>query len=315
MKFVILVSVLLLVLVSLLCIYIILYFIKRENKLLNRIQRMLDDAIDGSFQDRYLDESKISLIENSMWRFLCDHQAAHQKLLEDKEQIQSLVSDISHQTVTPIANIVLYAQLLEEWQHSKEGSPDLEIMDEITAIREQAQKLDFLVECLVKLSRLENGIINVKPRKQNIEPVLLAVQKQFMAKAGEKGICLTVESTGEMAVFDLKWTIEALANVVDNAIKYTPGKGAVTIGVEAYSFFACINVTDQGMGIPEAEQANIFTRFYRCGEVSEKPGLGIGLYLAREVMKTQNGYIKLSSRVGKGSKFSLFLLKEEMSQR
>lgn len=300
------------VIVSLLgvCIYIAVYYNKREKRILNRIQKMIDDSIEGTFQDYYLDESKISAVENSMWRYLCDNQVYISALLNEREQIQKLISDISHQTVTPLANIMLYSQLLEECDSIQKSRQASESMDEIAIIREQVKKVDFLIDCLSNLSRLEHGIIKVNPKNQKVASVLSAVQDQFIPIADMKGINFSVEFTDEMAVFDLKWTIEAVANVVDNAIKYTPSGGRISICVEPYSFFTCIKVTDNGLGIPETEQANVFTRFYRCADVSEKPGLGIGLYLTREVLKAQNGYIKLTSKIGKGSVFSLYLIKD-----
>lgn len=303
------------VIMTCVCIGIIIYFLKREQKLTGRIQMMLDDAIEGKFQDKNLNESKLSAIENSMWRYLCDRQISYQHLSGEKEQIQALISDISHQTVTPIANIVLYSQLLEEWLASGKDNGNLETAEEIAAIREQAEKLDFLVESLVKLSRMETGLIRVNVQKQKIAPVIRAVMQQFVPKAALKGIKLTAQDTDETAVFDQKWTIEALANIVDNAVKYTPEGGVVSIRAKAYTFFTRIDVEDNGIGISEEEQAGIFSRFYRSEAVSEKQGLGLGLYLAREVMKAQHGYIKLASKVGEGSVFSLFLLNEEMSQK
>lgn len=303
---------LVIIVLSGICVGFAVYFVKREKKLVGRIQKMLDDAIEGKFQDVHLDETKMSAVENSMWRYLCDNQVSVSKLSMEKEQIQTWISDISHQTVTPVANIVLYSQLLEEEQGVRENP---EAAEEIMAIREQADKLDFLVESLVKLSRLEAGIIRVNVQRHKIGPVLEAVRNQFLYKASQKDIRLEVADSDETAVFDLKWTIEALANIVDNGIKYTPCKGCVSVSVESYSYFLRVNVEDNGMGIAETEQANIFTRFYRSSSVSEKPGLGIGLYLAREVMKAQDGYIKLSSKEGEGSVFSLFLLKDEMSQK
>ncbi len=298
-----------------LCIACLVYFIRRENRLLKRIQKMLDDAIAGRFQDKHLDESKISAIENSMWRYLCDHNVAYGNLLAEKGQMQELISDISHQAVLPIANIMLYAQLIEETMDFEQDGRESEAKEEIAAIRQEAQELDFLMESLVKLSRLETGIIHVNVQKQSIRPILTAIQNQFMAKAEQKNICFTVKDAEELAVFDLKWTIEAIANVVDNAIKYTPCGGEVTVRAAAYTFFVRIDVKDNGIGIEETEQANIFTRFYRSPAVSKEPGVGIGLYLAREVMSAQDGYIKLSSKAGAGSVFSLFLPKEEMAQK
>lgn len=297
------------------CICVIVYFVRREHRLLNSIQKMLDDAVGGTFKDVHLDESKMSAAENSMWRYLSDTRMAVRKLSEEKEQIQSLISDISHQAAAPIANIMLYSQLLEENQSASQGECGQDARAEAAVIREQTEKLEFLINLLLKISRMETGIIRVYPQRQPVEPVLAAVKNQFRQRADGKNIQFTVEETKETAVFDLKWTIEALANIVDNAVKYTPYGGSVSIQVESYSFFVRIDIKDNGVGIPEEEQANVFGRFYRAKAVSEESGLGIGLYLAREVMEAQNGYVKLISKAGEGSTFSLFLLKEEMSQK
>lgn len=290
------------------------HFIKKERDLVGSIQGMLDDVIEGKPLDVKLKESGFSVIENDMWRYLCDNQMSYQKLTAEKEQIQSQISDISHQTVTPISNILLYTQLLGEWI-SRGDNPPEEIKEWLSAIQNQTQELDFLIESLVKLSRLEGGIINVSGRKQDVQALLSLIEKQFESRAAEKQISFLVEQTGETAVFDMNWTVEALANVVDNAIKYSPFGGKVSIQVEAYSFFVRINVKDNGPGIAEAEQANVFTRFYRAPSAKEKPGLGLGLYLAREILSAQNGYMKLTSKLGEGSTFSLFLPKEEISQK
>lgn len=299
------------------CICLILYFKRKEKKLLGRIQSMLDQAITGSFEDAQLDESGISAVESAMHRFLSDKSMSYEKLAADKEHIQSLVSDIAHQSVTPLANIMLYTQLLEEWdacgqeqQRQQEPEPAKragERKEVFEAIRTQAEKLEFLVEALVRVSRMEAGLIRIHTKEQPLQPVLSAAEQQFIQKARSKQIRLTAEPSPERAVFDRKWTIEAVANIVDNAIKYTPQGGTVSIRVRPYSFFTCISVADNGPGIPEEEQAEIFTRFYRRAEHAEAPGLGIGLYLAREVMKAQGGYMKLASKPGQGSTFSLFL--------
>ena len=236
-------------------------------------------------------------------------------MTKEREQMQEQISDISHQAVIPISNIMLYSQLLEEWTETQNPEDRQNIRDALTAIGEQAETLDFLIESLVKLSRLETGIIRVNVRKQPLQAVLDAIRNQFQAIAARKEIRLEVTDTGEMAAFDLKWTIEAVANIVDNAIKYTPRCGNVTVRVQSYPSLVRIDIADNGPGIPEAEQAKVFLRFYRSETVSDSPGVGIGLYLAREVMRAQNGYIKLSSKIDEGSTFSLFFMKEEMSQK
>lgn len=110
-----------------------------------------------------------------------------------------------------------------------------------------------------------------------------------------------------MVSHDGKWTAEALFNLLDNAVKYTPSGGRITVTAEKGEMYAEIRVTDTGKGIPENHQAAIFRRFYREEAVHEQPGVGIGLYLAREIIMRQGGYIKVVSQPGKGSSFSILL--------
>ena len=132
------------------------------------------------------------------------------------------------------------------------------------------------------------------------------VYRQYLPKAEEKGIKLTLEQTSAAAVYDEKWCNEAIGNIVDNAIKYTDS-GVVSISVKEYEMFCAVEVSDSGIGIPEEEQGSIFARFYRSPAVSQKDGLGIGLYLARKIISGCGGYIKVSSAVGKGTTFSVYL--------
>lgn len=285
------------------------YFKSREKKLYSRLQGMLDEAVSGTFEDKHLDETPVSAIENSMWRYLCGHQLAYQDVVQQREWVQQMISDIAHQAVTSISNITLYSQLLEEWALPAEDESQGEAVEAVQAIVGQMEKLDFLIQSLMKLSRLETGIINVCPKQQGIGSVLSAVKQQFLLKASEKNIRFEVEDSAEQAVFDRKWTVEAISNIVDNAIKYTPEGGSVSVRVQPYTIFLCIQVTDSGIGIPEREQGRIFTRFYRTAEAGDEKGVGIGLYLAREIAKAQNGYMKVASEVGEGSTFSFFLKK------
>ena len=175
------------------------------------------------------------------------------------------------------------------------------------ALKTQAEKLSFLVDALVKSSRLDNGILTLSPAPHPIQPLLEDAAAQGAAAAAEKGISLTVQPCTGSARFDAKWTSEALFNVVDNALKYTPPGGRVTLSAECYELFCRIRVTDSGPGIPEEEQAQVFSRFYRGAAVREQDGLGLGLYLTRRILIRQGGYLRLFSRPGQGSEFSLYL--------
>ena len=158
----------------------------------------------------------------------------------------------------------------------------------------------------MKTSRLETGVLVLHPRPGPLGPMLEAAAGQFAPKAAEKGLSLTLEATEAEAVFDPKWTAEAVCNLIDNAVKYTPS-GSVTVRAQAYELFARIDVADTGPGMAEEELAQVFQRFYRGLDTADAEGVGVGLYLVRQIAEGQGGYVKAFSRPGAGTKFSLFL--------
>jgi len=268
---------------------------------LRGLDQMLDEAIRGSFAETRFDESRLSAVETKLAHYLSASAASAQAVAEEKDKIKTLIGDISHQTKTPIANILLYAQLLEEQELSQEGRVCT------TSLEEQVRKLHLLIESLVKTSRLETGVLALHPVSGPLKPMLEKAVTQFAPRAAEKGMSLALSSTDATAIFDAKWTGEAVCNLLDNAIKYTPAGGSVAVEVISYEMFCRINITDTGPGIPEAEQAKVFQRFYRSAAVDQEPGVGIGLYLVRQIAKGQGGYVKVFSKPGQGAKFSLYL--------
>ena len=270
-------------------------------RVMRELERMLDAAMAGTFLEQNFDESLLSAVESRFAHYLAANAVSAQKLQEEKDKIKTLIADISHQTKTPVANILLYAQLLSEQELSPEGR------DCAAALEGQVEKLRALIEALVKTSRLEAGVLALHPRAGPLGPVLEEAAAQFAPRAAERRIRLVISPTDISAVFDPKWTGEALCNLLDNAVKYTPAGGRVTVEAVSYQLFCRIDVTDTGPGIPEEERAKVFQRFYRSPAAYEAEGVGIGLYLARQIAQGQGGYIKASSRPGQGSRFSLYL--------
>lgn len=269
-----------------------------------RLDRMLSTAIDGGFGEESFDESAPSALESRMARFLNGSARSLRGVQRQRESIQRMLSDISHQTKTPLANLRLYSSLLMEEELTPRQREQAQV------IFQQSEKLSFLIETLVKLSRLETDVLAVTPKSQPLAPLLERAASQAKAAAEQKGIALQLhlQQQAEMkALYDLRWTAEALGNLLDNAVKYTPPGGCIQVSATQYELFCRIDVRDNGIGIAEEEQAQIFGRFYRGRQVREQEGLGIGLYLAREIAQKQGGYLKLSSRPGQGSTFSLYL--------
>jgi len=270
-------------------------------RVMKRLNRMLETAAEGTFTEEAFDESLLSAAETRLAHYLSASAVSAQNVAEEREKIKALVADISHQTKTPIANVLLYAQLLEEQELTDEGRACA------AALEEQAGKLQSLIDALVKTSRLETGVLALHPQPGPLAPVLEEAAAQLAPRAAEKGIALTLRPTDAAAVFDAKWTGEAVCNLLDNAVKYTPAGGSVTVEAVSYELFSRVDVTDTGPGIPEEEHAKVFRRFYRSPAVSQEPGVGLGLYLARQVAEGQGGYLKVFSKPGKGARFSLYL--------
>ena len=273
----------------------------RSARLIRRLDAMLTAAMEGDFSETSFDESRLSALESRMARYLAASTLSARNLQAQKDQISALISDISHQTRTPVANLQLYAQLLEEQPLTPQGQRCAQ------AIAAQSEKLQTLMEALVKSSRLETGLLTLHLEPGQLAPMVERAAAQYAPKAQAKQIRLTVGRTDGGALFDPKWTEEALCNLLDNAVKYTPDGGEVTVEVRPYEWFTAVSVRDTGPGIPEEEQANIFGRFYRAPGAYQAEGLGIGLYLTRQIAAGQGGYVRVKSASGQGSTFLLYL--------
>ena len=230
--------------------------------------------------------------------------AQNQMLAQEKEQIKTLISDISHQIKTPVAAANTFAQLLDDKDLSDEEHGEY-----IAALQTSLEKLTFLTNSLIKMSRLESGIISLKPEKNSLNDIVLQAVKTVYAKAKEKNISITFDCAQNFeAVLDFNWTAEAVTNVLDNAVKYTPDGGIVGLAITEYPSYLRLDISDNGIGIPEEEQSKIFGRFYRGKQSAGVDGVGIGLSLTRDIINKQHGYIKVMSDKN-GSTFSVFLKK------
>jgi signal transduction histidine kinase len=278
----------------------------REKKMLRELDAMLDEAIAGTFRARSWDESLLSKIESKMSGFLEQSRLRREQTEGDRARIHTLVGDISHQTGTPLANIALYSQLLAE-QDLTDGQKKL-----AEQISESTEKLNFLIRSLVKISRLESGVIKIEAKPGDVRELARAAVRACEGPAAAKNIELSPPEDGApvTALFDPRWCVEALFNIVENAVKYTPENGRVSVDVVEYEMFARIDVADTGRGIREEDLPKVFGRFWRAAESSGSEGVGVGLYLAREIITASGGYIKVQSAPGKGATFSVFLSKE-----
>lgn len=267
--------------------------------------RQLDDMMTGSIGPSQfaVEESLFYKISHRLFRLYEIMQKNRQNIAKERENLQELISDVSHQVKTPIANLKIIDATLLEQNIGAERQREF-----LAAMEGQLDKLDFLMQALVKTSRLETGIISLEKKKQPIYDTLAAALGGILLNAEKKNIEVSVDCPESVEiVHDKKWTGEALFNILDNAVKYTPDGGKIGVKAEKWDMYLKIDISDNGRGIPEKHHAAIFKRFYRETEVHDIDGIGIGLYLAREIITLQGGYVKVVSAPQKGATFSVFL--------
>ena len=282
-----------------------LFFAKRLSQFTSDLCQTMDSMITGGqeparAEDRETIFARISYRLSRLYGIL---QENRRRVDEERRELQTLVSDISHQVKTPVANLKMVTDTL-----LAKPVTEQERREFLQGIRSQTDKLEFLVQSMGKASRLETGAITLEKKDGPLLDTLAQAMSGIVYGAEQKGISVAVQCPEDLRVFhDGKWTAEALFNLLDNAVKYTPAGGKISVSVEQWEMYVKLDVTDTGRGIPEGRQAAIFRRFYREEEVHDQPGVGIGLYLAREIVTRQGGYIKVTSEPGRGSTFSVFL--------
>ena len=238
------------------------------------------------------EETAFSKVQQKLLQYYEKMKEERQQSIQDKQTIQELVSDISHQVKTPTANIQMLAGILSEHELPREKQTDF-----LKLMTVQINKLDFLMQSLIKMSRLETGTFVLYPEETRLSNTIAQAMSTILAKAEKKNILLSADCDGKLIVkHDPKWTVEAIGNILDNAVKYTPDGGAITVSVRPWQFYIRIDISDTGIGIDEENYNMIFQRFYRAEEVAAEEGVGLGLYLARGIITRQNGYITIKSK-------------------
>ena len=296
-----------------------LYLLKQDvYRFADQLEKSLDGIISGKKPGEDCEDEVCGDVacgdcedEDTLWGKIyeklrrADHigQRNEEERRSEKNKMKAWISDISHQTKTPVANLKLCMEILQDEPMSERAEEFLNSMEG------QIEKLDFLIQGMVKISRLETGVITIRDQESDLRATIGRAVAAIVPKAEEKQIRLYVDCDREVQIrHDGKWTEEAIFNLLDNGVKYTDAGGSIHIEVKAQEMFTQICIRDTGKGIAPERQAEIFTRFYREPEVHEQEGIGIGLYLARKIIELQKGYIEVKSEVGEGAEFRIYLL-------
>lgn len=232
-------------------------------------------------------------------------------LAEERDDTKTLVTDISHQLKTPISALKTCLAMCTEADTEEERT------DFLKRCILQMQNLESLVTVLVNVSRLETSLISFHQEAFPLSDLLTDAVNTVYEKALQKNISIEVlasepdllsadGNTSRISLMmDRRWSVEAIANILDNAIKYSPAGSTVTIRLHQFYSYISLEITDQGIGIPKEEYNQIFKRFYRGRHplVKQTEGTGVGLFLARRIIEEQGGAVSVKPAAGQGTVF------------
>lgn len=298
-----------LLIICLTALFINIFYYKWQWKQFDKILADFQKGDHHVLTESELTETRESKSISLLRRLLNTASFKEMQATEEKDHVMELISDLSHQLKTPLANIVMNMDLLAENTLTKEQQKEF-----LLHSKTQAEKMQWLMNTLLKASRLENGMISFTAQNTGVKETIAKAVSAVYAQALAKQITLSAEEFADFTLYhNAKWTAEALTNILENAIKYSPEGSCIRISISRLDIYSEITVTDEGIGIPEKEYSYIFKRFYRGKNVEQQEGSGLGLYLAQLILQCEKGYITVSSKPGQGSSFHIFLLNREYS--
>lgn len=251
------------------------------------------------------DEGELSRLQNELYKITVMLRESSELAGQQKKALADSVSDISHQLKTPLTSCLVLLDNLSESENMTEETRR-RFLSEITG---QLTSVSWLVQVLLKLSRLDAGVVELKEEELSVSALIRGAVEKVGLLAEWKQIDIQVMGEEEPFIKgDRHWLEEALVNLIKNAIEHSPEDSEIRIQVEDNQVYTCIHVRDFGSGISYEDQKHIFERFYRSADAGED-SVGIGLALAQEIMKRQNGYLTVESEPGQGTVFYMKFLK------
>lgn len=278
--------------------------IYKKRKIYRDIDRLLDCVLNQeeiSYSE--VEEGEFSALVSKIKRIQQMLGRQVERAEEEKEQVKSLVSNMSHQLKTPLANLSIYTDILDDPELSDEKRREMS-----GRMKRQIEKLDWIMGSLMKMVKLEQDVIEFETQELPVRQTILEAIDAVYDEASKKGIQIISEPYEDRKLYhNRKWTAEGFVNILENAVKYTEPGGMIQIQVCSYEIYTEIRFSDNGRGIHADEIPHIFGRFYRGKDTGNVEGSGIGLYLSGLIFEKEKGYMTVRSEYGRGSCFSVFL--------
>ncbi|MDR1773620.1 MAG: HAMP domain-containing histidine kinase, partial [Clostridioides sp.] len=302
--------------------FIVIYFLSEREIVYQEITKYLEGKVDkNKIKSSHIDKKKtksnniehfalnngnLYVLFNEIEKLTDSLKEKSEKEYNAKEFIKMSVSDISHQIKTPLAAIKMYNEIILE----EPKNHDL-IMDFSVNISKSICRIEELIKTLLKLSRIDSESITFKKDKYSISDLIEKSIQELSVRAINEGKKIEVIGSKKDEIFcDFNWTVEAIENIIKNALDNTREGCFVRIMWEKFDTIFSITIEDNGKGIDEKDIHHIFKRFYRSEDSGNLQGVGLGLSLTKSIVEKQGGTVSVKSEKGIGTQFSLVFLNE-----
>lgn len=267
---------------------------------LEKLNQYLSMVLSGEYDMELMEneEGEISLLQNNLYKVTVLLKTQNEKLEADKKYLADALADISHQLKTPLTSMMMMTDLLQIEKDEKKREQFIRI----TEI--QLEKMNWLIQTLLKLSKLDAGTAGVKDVPVSAKEVLEDSVKPFLAQMDVREITLLEAVEDFTFRGDKNWSTEAFANIIKNCIEHMEAGGTLRLSTEKTTLYDAVMIEDDGCGIEEEDLPHIFERFYH-GKNASKESVGIGLALAKTIFEKERGEITVSSESGVGTVFKV----------
>lgn len=295
------------IIILLISVFVILYFFQRRNKKIEQLIKYIEQIMQKNYELKIENntEDELTHLRNEIYKItiLLKEQADTEQ--KERKQLSKSISDISHQLKTPLTSISIMLDNMIENPSMEEKTKEQFIHE----IRRQIEWINWLVISLLKLSRLDANVEIFQQEEIKIEELIQNTIQNLAIPIEIKNQEIIVQGDKNAKIIgDYKWQLEAITNVVKNAIEHTPENKKIWITLEENPLFTKIVIKDEGPGIAKEDIKHIFERFYK-GKNSSENSIGIGLALAKSIIEKQNGYISCYSKLKEGTVFEIKYMK------
>lgn len=282
-----------------------LIFIKNQYRKINKIDKYMNKILnnDYSLDIRDYVEGDISTLKNDIYKMTIKLKEQTELSIKDKKYLEETLADISHQIKTPLTSMYVINDILSDNDLDKKSQIEF-----LNKNRNQLERIEWLVTTLLKISRLDSGMVTLKRDNINIEDLINKTIEPIKIMAEIKNISIKTDIETSNFYLDFNWTLEALTNILKNACEHTNNNGSIKIEVNENPLYLNIKIIDNGVGISESDKKHIFDRFYK-GKTN-KDSIGIGLNMAKKIINLQNGEIECISKINEGTTFDIKFYKK-----